>query len=244
MAEQNVDSIIKTVDSLLEESAFAEITKILKEALKVHPENVDLLWRLSRSLYQEAGESTDRTEQESLYTEALESSKKVIQIADHWAGYKWSGIITAALNDFKSSKDKIAAAYDIKEFFTNADKRLTNDPTIKFALGKWCYSIASIGWIERNAAAILFATPPQSSYEEALTYFLQAETIITAEPEIYKTSFCQTYAMIGKTYQAMNKKDEAAAYHQKCIDAKAYTTSDKKYAEEAKAALNTKSGWW
>ena len=31
---------------------------------------------------------------------------------------------------------------------------------------RWCYGIANIGWMERKLASTLFATPPESSFEE------------------------------------------------------------------------------
>ena len=33
------------------------------------------------------------------------------------------------------------------------------------------YAVASVSWIEKKVAATLFATPPNSTYEEALESF-------------------------------------------------------------------------
>ena len=45
-----------------------------------------------------------------------------------------------------------------------------------YVLGRWCFQVASVGWIQRKAAAALFASPPESSYEQALEHFKMAET--------------------------------------------------------------------
>ena len=37
--------------------------------------------------------------------------------------------------------------------------------------------MASLSWLEKKAAAALFATPPESSYEEALQYFMKSEEL-------------------------------------------------------------------
>jgi len=241
----NFESELAKADALQEESKFAELTKFLKDLLVVHPDHVEFLWRLARSLYQEGAEHSDAQVQKSLYQEAYDVAQKLIKVApDHWSGYKWAGITTSALNDFTGAKERIAAAYDIKEYMTKAEQRAPDDATTKFALGKWCFTVSSIGWVERNAASLLLATPPESTFEEALNYFKQAEVLTAKDPAKYKTTLCQTYAMLGKTYQALKKPTEAAEYHQKCIDSTAYTSSDKKYVDEAKAALSTKSSWW
>ncbi len=46
-------------------------------------------------------------------------------------------------------------------------------------LGSWCYGVAEIfsDYLTRTAAATIFATPPQATYQEALSYFLKAEEI-------------------------------------------------------------------
>ena len=52
-----------------------------------------------------------------------------------------------------------------------------------FALYCRHYNIADIPWYQRKAAALLFATPPESSFQEALDIFLHAEKI---EPNFYR----------------------------------------------------------
>ena len=45
------------------------------------------------------------------------------------------------------------------------------------------YSISDIPWYQRKAASVLFATPPESSFEESLKLFLHAENI---DPNFYR----------------------------------------------------------
>ena len=40
-------------------------------------------------------------------------------------------------------------------------------------LGHWCYRVAAMSWMERKAASSLFGTPPESTYQETLDYFLK-----------------------------------------------------------------------
>lgn len=61
-----------------------------------------------------------------------------------------------------------------------ANELTPNDATTLHLLGRWCFSVANITWIERTAASALFSSPPSSSYEEALGYFLKASTVRSA----------------------------------------------------------------
>lgn len=42
------------------------------------------------------------------------------------------------------------------------------DQTLNHLLGRWCFAVASISWMERKLASAIFASPPESSYDEAL----------------------------------------------------------------------------
>ena len=46
-----------------------------------------------------------------------------------------------------------------------------------------CYNIASMPWYQRKVASAVFATPPISSFDEALIYFLKAEEV---DPNFYR----------------------------------------------------------
>lgn len=39
---------------------------------------------------------------------------------------------------------------------------------IDHVLGRWCFAVSNIGWMERSLASALFASPPSSSFQEAL----------------------------------------------------------------------------
>jgi len=243
--ENTVESIVKQVDSMEDSSTFEEQLRILQKANEDFPNNIDILWRLARSYYQNAVDHPeDKVRQEKLFNEGLVIATQAVQVdPNHDGGYKWSGVLTNSVDDFKSKKEKIADAFKIKDFFQTAERLNPNDATTKFCLGRWCYTVSSISWVERNAAALLFATPPESSYEEALTYFHQA-LVLAEENPVYQGSLTQIYFMLGKTYNTVNKKEEGDKFYKKCIESKPYSVDDRTYIKEATAALAPKTGWF
>jgi regulator of microtubule dynamics protein 3 len=80
------------------------------------------------------------------------------------------------------------------------------------------FYFADMPWYERQAASLLFASPPQSSYEAALEQFLKAEAL---EPGFYKKNaqmIASTYARLGKQAEAKEWKAKALAMPTKTLD--------------------------
>ena len=79
----------------------------------------------------------------------------------------------------------------------------TNDGTYH-VMGRWYFEVASLSWIERKMAEIIYTKPPVGSYEEAIFYFKKAIEI--------KNDEIRHYFWIAKTYIAMNQLDQAKQY--------------------------------
>ena len=52
-----------------------------------------------------------------------------------------------------------------------------SDPTLYYLRGRWEYEVAGLSWLEKKAAAALYATPPESTFDEALGDFMQVESL-------------------------------------------------------------------
>nr|CAD7586046.1 unnamed protein product [Timema genevievae] len=66
-------------------------------------------------------------------------------------------------------------------------------------------SITDMPWYQRQIARTFFATPPTSTYEEALQFFSKAEEV---DPQFYS----QNLLMLGKTYLRINDLENARHY--------------------------------
>ena len=51
------------------------------------------------------------------------------------------------------------------------------EPILHYLNGRWCFEVAGLSWLEKKAAAALFATPPEATYEQALNYFMKSEEL-------------------------------------------------------------------
>ena len=87
-----------------------------------------------------------------------------------------------------------------------------------------------MGWVTRNVAAAVFASPPTSTYEEALKYFMMAED---SDPGFYKNN----QMMIGKCYLRLKDKTSAKVWLEKALALPLTDAEAKKDHEEVQALL-------
>ncbi|XP_068014626.1 LOW QUALITY PROTEIN: regulator of microtubule dynamics protein 1 [Melanerpes formicivorus] len=145
---------------------------------------------------------------------------------------EWYGICLSDVGDFEGIKTKIGNAIIIKEHFQRAIELNPKDATTIHLIGIWCYSFAEMPWYQRKIAATLFATPPTSTFQEALHYFHMAEE---ADPNFYSKNLL----FLGKTYLKLNNKKLALLWLSKAKDYPAHTEEDKQVQKEALELLNS-----
>eukprot|EP01027_Heterolobosea_sp_BB2_P002714 GEZU01004083.1.p1 GENE.GEZU01004083.1~~GEZU01004083.1.p1 ORF type:complete len:137 (-),score=48.72 GEZU01004083.1:44-454(-) len=133
------------------------------------------------------------------------------------------------MGDYVPTKEKVQNAYKIKEHALKALEIRGNDPTTLYLLGRWCFAVASIGWIERTVASTLFASPPESSFEEALSYFQKAAEI---DPNHIRNALC-----LADTYAKLKQKDKAREWYQRVVDLPVRTQNERMINEEAAKKL-------
>ncbi|XP_067409622.1 regulator of microtubule dynamics protein 1 [Emydura macquarii macquarii] len=197
-------------------------------------EDAEILWRLARASRDLAQlSSTSAEEKKQLIYEALEYAKKALEKNESsFAVHKWYAICLSDIGDYKGIKTKIANAYIIKEHFQKAIELNPKDATSIHLMGIWCYSFAEMPWYQSKIAAMLFETPPSSTYEEALSYFHMAEE---ADPNFYSKNLL----LLAKTYLKLNNKKMALLWLTKARDYPAHTEEDKEVQKEVMELLNS-----
>ncbi|GFY39595.1 regulator of microtubule dynamics protein 1 [Trichonephila inaurata madagascariensis] len=104
------------------------------------------------------------------------------------------------------------------------------DSTSFYLLGEWCFTFAEMPWYQRKIAAAIFASPPTSTYEEALENFKKAE-------EITPLFYSMNILMLGKCYIKLNDKEKGMEYLKKAVEYTIKTPDDQKAHDEAEKLL-------
>lgn len=229
---KDAESYIQELDALHNEKRFEEVHRLSTRAVSVHPTNVEIKWRHARSFYDLANERMDDPEyRKRMLKRGLDEAKESVELeSNHFATHKWFAIFTSAYGEFLGVKEKILSSHTMKKHAEIAASLNPSDASTLHLLGRLCFTIASVSWVERNLAARLIAKPPTATYDEALQYFLRADKL---KPEGFK----QNGVWIGHVYAKLRKRKLAAKWYQKTIDMPTISNADRAFTEEARKCL-------
>eukprot|EP00122_Pirum_gemmata_P008781 Pgem_evm1s8102 len=219
------------IDQLCKDFKYQEAYDAVKKAFEGEKENVEILWRLARSLYF-MGDcvETEKSKKHAKIQEGHDMAKKAVELDENCGpANTWFAVTLGSLNPYISSKEKIGNALIIKNAAMKALEINPQDSVAAHTLGVWCMNVASISWVERKVAATLFGTPPESSYDEALKYLQQAHE---ADGGYKKNNL-----KMAECYYNLKKYSEAKDWGQKCIALGIQTDRHNSIDAEAKAIM-------
>ncbi|XP_067005992.2 regulator of microtubule dynamics protein 1 isoform X1 [Anabrus simplex] len=196
--------LLDRADELYNANRYEETYNSLKEYQDT--DDVEVLWRLSRALYSHSKQERDSKKKKELVAESFRLIKHALSLEkDNWAVHKWYAVLLDANASHEGIKARISELTNVKHHLQKAAELNPTDATTLYMLGSWCYGIADMPWYQRKIASTLFATPPYSSYEEALSYFLKAEE---TDPNFYSLNLL----MLGKSYMQLQNPERAKHY--------------------------------
>mmetsp|Transcript_4956 Transcript_4956/g.16101 ORF Transcript_4956/g.16101 Transcript_4956/m.16101 type:complete len:296 (+) Transcript_4956:38-925(+) len=220
-------SVIDEADTLFEANSFAALASLLRTALASRPDDAALLWRLGRALKKLADAEKAAPAKQALVVEALELADRALAADEACAPcHKWYAILLSDVGAFGGTTEKIKNSFRIAEHFEKAVALAPTDATSRHLLGVWCFEVAKLSWIEKKAAAALFAAPPQATYEQALDHFAAAEQM---DPGFYP----KNRLMLARTCQKLGRDGEAREWRARCLRSEARTPEDAETLEEA-----------
>jgi tetratricopeptide (TPR) repeat protein len=227
--------VLDTSADLDHKKKFQELWNYLHEQEKQFPNNFELMWRISCVSFDMSLEKPGKKKE--YVTEAFSYAQKLLEMRpDHFLSHKWYAISLSGMLDFRSTKEKIVEAVQVKEHLVKAIQLYDKDQTLHHSLGRWCFEVASVSKIERVLAAAIFATPPDSTYEEALKHFLNAEAAGEGKEE-----FLENLLWTGHAYSKVGNSAKATEYYTRATKVEPKSFSDREIIKEAKQKL---SSWW
>ncbi|CAG5122567.1 unnamed protein product [Candidula unifasciata] len=189
--------------------------------------NDEIQWRLARVTHDKAKHEKDKHKRHNWMMEAFSYAEKALEMNSNSPHcHRWYGALLYFTTDGIGVKHKIQTAYKVREHFDNA---LALDPTDVISLhsiGYWCFTFAERPWYQRKIASALFGALPETTYEEALEWFLKAE-------EMQENFMCTNLLMIAKSYLRIHNKEKAVEYLKKAADYHVKTPDDEQSQKEA-----------
>jgi len=219
-------ALISAADTLHAAKKPVELFALLKDA---DTDDVEVAWRVARAYHDMAEEEPDKAAREQLVCDGLAVAEGALEsVPDSGLALKWFAILLGRLGDFLPTKEKVANSYKIKDALVTAAELLPEDASVQTAIGQWCLKVAGISWVERNAAKLLFGSPPESSYEEALGFFEKSHAIRPSKKAALQA---------GQACDKLSRGTDAKGWYQIALDLPSAGAADEEIDKQAQAAL-------
>ncbi|XP_053315445.1 regulator of microtubule dynamics protein 2 [Spea bombifrons] len=224
-AEEEVARLREILDKADKSHAGCEAEK--QEGFKMLLDNkdkredcVEFLWRLARAYGDMYFISNDNEEKKTYAAEGKCVAGKAVDLNNSSAeSHRWFAIMCGYMSEFDTVQNKIKNGYLFKEHLDKAIELSPQDPLQYYLLGRWCYAVSQLSWIERKVAATLFGNPPTSTIEEALHNFLKVE-------EMHPGYSKYNYVFLAKCYKDLGQKATALKYCKNALAIASITKED------------------
>ncbi|XP_033001263.1 regulator of microtubule dynamics protein 3 [Lacerta agilis] len=171
----------------------------------VYGDKQDFLWRLARG-YSDMYEITEDADEKLSYaSEGKDEAETALQMGDQSAEcHQWYAVLCGQASEHESIQKRIQAGHIFKKHVDKAIALKPDDPKSYYLLGRWCYQVSHLGWLERKTAAALYEEPPTATVQDALQNFLKAEDLSAGFSKVGRIYIAKCYKELG---------DNSAAAH-------------------------------
>ncbi|XP_054473985.1 regulator of microtubule dynamics protein 3 [Anoplopoma fimbria] len=193
--------ILHTGDAKLKAEGF----RLLLDNRAAYGDSREFLWRLARA-YSDMYECTEDKQEKKTYAQQgrdeaeLALKKNGLNAECH----KWFAVLTGMTSKHESMHSKLKSSNILKEHLDRAIALRDDDPMCFYLLGRWCYEVANLDWLEKKAAAALYQSPPSSTLHDALENFLKAEELSPAFSKTVRLYIAKCHKELGNISEATN----------------------------------------
>ena len=175
------------------------------EALNGDPSSYEALWKGARA-YADVGkglEKVDRRKAKQLYVQGGGLARKAVELYPDAAEAHF--VLARCLGQlalFEGGKTQIRLSKEVRKEAERAIEIDPNDDDAYHILGRWHYSIATLSWVLKAFAKLIYGgVPPGASVEEAAEMFEKAIEIDGTKPG-HHLEYARTLKKLGRYSEA------------------------------------------
>lgn len=186
----------------------------------------DFLWRLARAYSDMCELAGEASEKKSYAQNGKEEAEAALAQGDDSADcHQWYAVLCGQLAEHEGIQKRIQSGFSFKEHVDKALALRPGNPMAHFLLGRWCYQVAHLSWLEKKTATALSESPLSATVEEALQSFLKAEEL---QPGFSKAG--RVY--ISKCYKELGKNSEARQWVKLAMELPDVTSEDSAFQKD------------
>ncbi|KAM7367521.1 hypothetical protein PAMP_013812 [Pampus punctatissimus] len=193
--------ILHTGDASLKAEGF----QLLLDNRAEYGDSREFLWRLARAYSDMYESAKDKQEKKSYAQQGQQEAELALKKNSLNAEcHKWFAVLTGLTSQHESTHSKLRSSHILKEHVDRAIALRDNDPVCFYLLGRWCYEVATLDWLEKKTAAALFQSPPSSNLHDALENFLKAEELSPGFSKTVRLYIAKCHQELGNISEATN----------------------------------------
>ncbi|KAM3853171.1 regulator of microtubule dynamics protein 3 isoform 2-T3 [Vipera latastei] len=204
-SEEELAQLLHQADSLHRgtDQEKREGFELLLNNKPMYGDKQDFLWHLARA-YSDIYEITEDTEEKQSYArDGKEEAEMALQLGGQNAEcHQWYAILCGQCSEHESIHKRIQAGHAFKKHIDEAISLKPDDPMSYYLLGRWCYQVAHLGWLERKTASALYEEPPLATVQDALQNFLKAEDLNSGFSKMGRIYIAKCYKELGDNSKA------------------------------------------
>nr|XP_008538855.1 PREDICTED: regulator of microtubule dynamics protein 3 isoform X2 [Equus przewalskii] len=186
----------------------------------------DFLWRLARA-YSDMCELTEEASEKKSYAlNGKEEAEAALEKgAENAECHLWYAVLCGQLAEHEGIQRRVQSGFSFKEHVDKAIALQPENPLAHFLLGRWCYQVSHLGWLEKKTATALFESTLSATVQDALQSFLKAEEL---QPGFSKAG--RVY--ISKCYRELGKNSEARQWMKLALELPDVTNEDSAFQKD------------
>ena len=179
----------------LYEKSYSEIKRVYNK----NDNNVEVVYRMARSIFMKAHEQKQKKTQMSYYYRGLKQAEKAMRLnKDNGYANFWYAAYLGEIGLLESRKQAIKNSYKVKKYAIRSIELEPDFDLPYHMMGRWHYELADLSNLEKKLASLVYGELPKGSYNEAVIFFQNA---IRIKPDEIRHHF-----WLAKTYRSMGNK--------------------------------------
>jgi len=229
--DTDIGALLQKTDDLNDANDYDVALETALKADQLEPENPEVLWRVARAYFNVADQAPDdeQLQIDNMYP-GFEMAKTCVELAPDIAeGHQYYAILIGRIGEIEGTKQKIENSYAVREHTLIAIDLDPENDSNYHVMGRWHFTLADLSWVERKIASLIYATPPEASFEEAAEYFQKANEIAGGD--------VRHLLWLGKSYIELDKETEAKRALEACLAIAPETDAERGMHADAKELL-------